>query len=485
MTKFGRLLVPGLAVSFVGALTLLSTGSAVTACSSDEVASTPDAGGDAKATEKVKIGVSIGLSGDLESFGRALSNAMNLAVEEVNEGGGVLGKPLELVVEDDGTDKADKLSATIDRLLGIPVGVIIGPLGSGQVFASHAKIKAAKVVQISPSATAYELNGEGDGKPLFEGEDRYFFRTVPPDDFQAKAVAKFAFAGPASIGDGPDAGSPDGGAATGCRNMAVVHIDDSYGKGLMPLVKAAFEQRGGGATLPATSVFQIPTKKEDFTNASTVVNSVVAANPDCLVLISYETTAGIFLRELATKANQLKPGFFVIGTDGSYTSGLLENARDVPTDKTSKNYAKGMYGTNPDTNPSGRSQFQAYEAKYKNRYAGQAPPPFSANVYDAVVLAALAIQTAGTSTDGTKIRDALRAVSTKPGTTFGPGDLSSALSAARRGEEMDYQGASGDVDFQPNGSVPGGFIIWRVDQPTGQEPVFNTVTRYRGDELGL
>jgi branched-chain amino acid transport system substrate-binding protein len=87
-------------------------------------------------------------------------------------------------------------------------------------------------------------------------------------------------------------------------------------------------------------------------------------------------------------------------------------------------------------------------------------PALPSSVYDAVLLVALAIEQAQ-SLEGPKIRDALFAVS-KGGSTFGPLDYAQAVAAIRRGDDIDYQGASGSCDFDDNGDVLQDEIVWKV-----------------------
>jgi ABC-type branched-subunit amino acid transport system substrate-binding protein len=92
--------------------------------------------------------------------------------------------------------------------------------------------------------------------------------------------------------------------------------------------------------------------------------------------------------------------------------------------------------------------------------------PYTSNEYDAAVLVALAIQQAGGLNDPLKIRDAMFGVSrgvTSSPAVFGPSQVAEALEAILQGQDINYNGASGHVDFTPSGDVVADFIVWQVN----------------------
>ena len=120
---------------------------------------------------------------------------------------------------------------------------------------------------------------------------------------------------------------------------------------------------------------------------------------------------------------------------------------------------RGLMDLSDDPARLNRDRFRAFY--------GEDPIPFSSNQYDAVALLALAIARAG-STDGVAIRDALLEVSGPPSDTGGlvePGALAAGLADVRRGTDVDYQGASGNVNFDALGNVVTAYEIWRYDAP--------------------
>jgi ABC-type branched-subunit amino acid transport system substrate-binding protein len=427
----------------------------------------PDAG------SPITIGVTIALTGDLKGTGVPLQNAVRVAEQQINSYGGVLGRKVVFHVIDDTTDKGNTLRGDVQKLLDEGAVALLGPIGSGQVIEVADQAKPGpfntftrRIIQISGTSTSPDLS------TMQPASDRYFFRTVPNDNLQGKAAAVFAFNGP-----GTEAG------AAGCRKLAIVHNDDSYGNPFSLAVQNEFKKRGGTTVKDQA----IPTDVK--ASYQTELAAVLAASPECMAIIVYDPAGDQFLRELrsAQKANPtvVPPGFFIIGTDGIYTSDLIVNGRTNKADPSSPTVVEGIYGTNPDPNPE-TTQYGDFKNLYLAQFSlEQAQSDLGgqvANFYDAAVLAALAVQKAGGTTDPVKIRDALFDVSRggkgRSAKSYGPAQLGEALAALQKGEEIDYTGASGDVDFDESGDVLGNYIIWKVEN--GQ---FKTVDRITSGAL--
>jgi branched-chain amino acid transport system substrate-binding protein len=132
-----------------------------------------------------------------------------------------------------------------------------------------------------------------------------------------------------------------------------------------------------------------------------------------------------------------------------------------------------MYGTVALTNDPSRPQYNDLVALYVAEVglgAGKTDlDPYTSNQYDAAILTLLAMQAAGTTTDGAAIQKAMFAVSHGRGTSatpYGPADVGDAITALQQGHDINYQGASGDVDFDAQGDVVADFLVWQV-QGTG------------------
>ena len=430
--------------------------------------------GQPSAPAPIVVGVSLGLTKDLASFTAPLRDAIRAAEGEINAGGGLLGRQLRFEVVDDQSDEADIVTGVARRFADERVAAVIGPIGSGQVKATQQLLAEKNIVQITPAATSVEL-ADLQGSP-----DRFLFRTTPADDFQGAAVILLASQPPS--GATGDAGVPAG-EAKPCRRLALAYIDNPYGSSMARVISEKFPKAG------RTVVSQKKLPLQAAGSYAAEVAEIITSGPECLALISYERAGAQFIRDFKASpgyAALAAAGFFFIGTDGIFTQGFLELSRNDPSNDTSPSSAEGVYGTNPDTQP-GTTEYNAFRtifASYFPLKATDDAPPFAANTYDAAILIALAIQKAGSATNRIAIRDALRDVSAAPGTPVTPADVSEALLQLRNGGDVDYKGASGNVDLLANGNVNGGFIVWRAVRDTAtNRVVYRTVGRYTTEAL--
>ncbi|HRG97573.1 MAG TPA: ABC transporter substrate-binding protein [Polyangiaceae bacterium] len=474
--RFARWVSMGGAVASVGWAAAGFLGGAATGGCAPE-------GPAAKPSEPIVIGVSFGLSESLASFTESLQKAVRAAEGQINASGGLLGRPVRFDVVDDRSNNKEYIDGVAQGFIASNVAAVIGPVGSSQVDRIQAALRGRQILLISPSATSTTLTS------IQPAKDRYLFRTVPSDEFQVKALVRLARLGPAGFdapaagdagagdagGDAGDAGPPS---AEACPRMFIVHADNKYGGPMADALEASYP--GPGRQV----VGRVKVAEEVVASYDAVVAQVLAAKPDCLALIQYDDVGGALTRAIdkARRDNPtaLPPRFFLMGTDGVYTSGYLENSRDDKGNPASRNAAEGVYGTNPDTNPPTPeyNEMKNIFTAYFPLKAGEEVPAFVANTYDAAVLIALAIQQAGSATDRVKIRDALFQVS-RGGKAYSPAQLNEALLAIRQGDDVDYNGASGTVDFDDNGNVEGGFIVWKVEK--GQ---FVTAGRIPQKDLG-
>lgn len=424
----------------------------------------------------ILIGVSLGLTKGLAAFAKPLRDSIRAAEGQINASGGVLGRPVTFDVQD---DESDEDKGIVERIANDFVArgavAVIGPIGSQQVVKTQAIYANGNVIQISPSATSTDLtNIQPQG-------ERWLFRTTPADDFQGAAVLLFAKRTPRGLGDAGAPAPVDGGPPATCSKLAIAHVDNAYGSSMADVIAANFPRNGGQI------VAREPLSVKLVGSYADVAARVTKLQPECLALIAYDDVAAPFVRDfkadpgyaaLATK------GFFFIGTDGVYTDGFLLGGRENEADPTSPNVAEGVFGTNPDTQP-GTKEYNEFRTIYSSYFplGAKDAPAFTANTYDAAVLVALAIQRAGTVTDRNAIRQALVEVATAPGRPYTPAQLGDALLAAKQGDDIDYKGASGAVDFEPNGNVKSGFIVWEAYRTAEKTVDYRTVGRFTLEEL--
>jgi len=308
--------------------------------------------------DKIKIGVFAVMSGEAAVYGEAIKKGLDLAADDINSQGGVLGKQIELVYEDTHLDR--KLAVTtVNKFISIDrLPIIISGEGSGATLAAAPVAEQSKTVLMAAIASSPDIKYSGD----------YVFRVVPSDDYQGSAMARLA--------RNLSAGS-----------AAVLYVNDAFGLGITGVFKDDF-----GNILVQESF------ESGITDVRTQLTKIKAANPDVLVIIARAEYPYILqqAQELGLKAKtkiitsaELKEPAFLKAA-GSSAEGVF-----VPFYAESQDYV-------------------GFNEKFKARY-GSDPALFSDYGYDAMKAVALAIEKAG-STNPAKVKDALYKTSFK-GTT--------------------------------------------------------------------
>ncbi|HEY1695083.1 MAG TPA: ABC transporter substrate-binding protein [Polyangiaceae bacterium] len=455
----------------IAAVVWLTTaaGAAAIACNGSRAAA--GGAGDGGPAQGIVVGVVDSLTGGNSGIGIGMSQAIGVAAQQVNRVGILGGVQITFDVRDDTSDPT--VSRTIvQSMLDEGVAGIIGPISSGEVQSVQDLTYAAHVVELTGSATSIFLSAD---QPT---EDRYLFRTAPPDALQGDAITQFLRDGvPLTGADGGDAGTVGG----FCQEAFIVNGLDAYGMSLGNAVLSDFPT----ASARVLGQAEVPTTLQ--TDYGDAASQVVAAHPQCLVLVVYADVGAAFLRTLqasiAADTGHDWSGFRVCGSDGEYDTNFILDGLSDPANPTSSNSAASCYGTAPDTAPS-TPAFATFRDIWRQSYPTTDPPPYAANQYDATLLLALAIAKAGTASDGQAIRDALIDVANPPGTVYGPGEFVDALDALARGEEIDYDGASGDCDFDPSGDVRADYIVWQVvKQQADAGYVFETLGELNANDL--
>ena len=360
----------------------------------------------------LKIGALLSFTGGLSDFGEPIFNGVELAVTEINEAGGVNGQDVELVRGDTGTNP-DQAATDAQRLVDIEgVHGIVGALSSGVTLRVAEQVTGpAGVVQISPASTSPGLTDANDND--------FLFRTTISDAAQGLLLANLA---------------DDAGYGTVCN----VFVNNAYGEGLSDAFTSAFENLGG--TVNAA----VPHEEAQVTYASELAECEGA---DALAAIAYPESAGIFLRE-AVEGDLFENYVFV---DGTKSTAMFDELGWAAFD--------GARGTAPAALPSDADS--SFEERYEAVYGDFPQLPFIKEAYDAVYVIALAAEAAG-STDRTAIRDELRNVANAPGTVIDPGPegFAAAKTALAAGEDINYEGVTGPLEFDSAGDPAVGAIEW-------------------------
>ncbi|OIR00377.1 leucine-, isoleucine-, valine-, threonine-, and alanine-binding protein precursor [mine drainage metagenome] len=373
------------------------------------------AGGPAFAAHQLKIGAVLPLTGELADYGPAAKNGIELAIEQINKAGGVNSAPVDLAVGDDQTSPQAGVDAA-QKLVSVEhVDAILGPMGSG-VFIPVAKTVTipAGIPLISGSATS----------PVISTLDSkgFTFRTVPSDAFQGVALAQVT-------------------KDKGYTSVGVIYVNNDYGKGLADSFQKSFTKAGG----KVTAVVPFEPKQASFRGE---VQKAATGHPQALVLIAY-TGDGVPILKEALES-------------GRFSHFMLSDGMKAPeiVDAIGADYLNGSAGTAAAPLP-GYAAAETFRADYKAKFGQVSPKPYIDTFYDATYVIALAAEKAHSS-NGAKIRDAIKDVTAPDGVKVGPGEFAKAKAAIAQGKKIDYIGASGPVKFDAHGDVGGTFAHWEI-----------------------
>lgn len=369
----------------------------------------------------VRIGMLMPLTGDLSPYGGPMRDGGKLAVEQINDAGGILdNRQIDLIVEDSETSETATVDAASKLIDFHNVPVIIGPAGSGTAMSIIDKCIANKVVQIGSSTTSPDFTEYDD--------DGYFFRTIPSDALQGLAMAKLAI-------------------QENYETASTLVLNNAYGVGFEKVFEEEFEDRGG------TIVNKVK-YDPDATALDSEVSKASEGDPDVIMLVSYPQTGSVILRTAYESAVMEK-------SDWLLSEGLKSDNFPGMVGMSEGSYIiDGFKGTAPDPTVSG-PKYDVFRAAYENRF-NRSPAIFSSNTYDAVAIAALAIQEAGEA-KGSAIRDHVVSVANPPGENVT--ELETAIELLKEGKEINYQGAAGEITFDEHRDVYGKYVQWYVDGP--------------------
>jgi branched-chain amino acid transport system substrate-binding protein len=316
----------------------------------------------AQSKEPVTIGAIEILTGPNNKYGIAIKNGFDLALEEVNKAGGVLGgRPLEIAYEDSAGNKEQAINAARQLIGAKKVSLVLGPTLSNEMFAAGPVVNARKIPIVGTSTTANGITAIGP----------YVFRTSLPEADVVPITLKTAKE------------------KLGVKKVAVLYgNDDAFTKSAYDVMKAALDNLG----IEILTTESFGSKDTDF---SSQLTKIKALNPDAIVVSALvEAGSGILLGK---KALGFPQNVRVIGGNGLNSPKVGEIAGDA---------ADGTLVGSPwfigKPDPANKAFVAAYSAKY-----GSSPDQFAAQAYDTLKLVAKAITAAGDA-DPEKIKDALQ-----------------------------------------------------------------------------
>lgn len=363
------------------------------------------------------VGVLFPESGSLNAIVGALRTPVDMALDEINAAGGVLGNDVDIAAADDGTDDTNLARTGLERLVNSDgINVLLGPASSTLTEALMDDISAADVVACSGSNTAASLEELEDG-------GRYF-GFAPNDNLQGPALAEVI--------------SNDG-----HSRVAILVRNDTYGTGFGNAIEEGLVSSG------IEVVHNEAYDPDSSTGYTADVQAVLDSDPDALALIGFGSDGAQVVSELIEQG--AGPSVLPIYTgDGMKSSSFWESVNSADASAVA-----GIKGTAPAAAPSG------VEHPFAAAYAATGQDTiFSAYYYDCTIATALAVE-AAQSLDADEVAAAVLEV-TSGGTacqTFA--ECKDLLDA---GEDIDYQGASGDLTLNDAGHVvSGAYDVWQYD----------------------
>ena len=318
------------------------------------------------AGDTIRVGEFASLTGSEAAFGNSSHNGTALAVEEINRAGGVLGKQIELITEDNQSKQGESVTIVKKFISRDQVAAVLGEVASGRSLEAAPVCQEAKIPMVSPSSTNPKVTETGD----------YIFRVCFIDPFQGSLLADFAKR------------------TLKARRVAILSdVSAPYSVGLTEFFQKAYLAGGGEVVIEQ----KYASKDKDFRAQLTAIK---AAEPDAIFVPGYYTEAGL----IVAQARQLGITLPVFGGDGWEAPELIQ----IAGPSLENTFYSTHYSPEAD-DPKVKAFVKAYQVKYD----GQTPDAMAALGYDSALVLFDAMKRAG-STDPAKLRDALAATQDFP-----------------------------------------------------------------------
>lgn len=320
------------------------------------------------AQDEIPVGEFASLTGGSASFGQSSHKGTALAIEEINATGGVLGRKLKLITEDDQSQAGQPATIMRKLISQDKVVAVLGEVASSRSLEAAPICQQNKIPMISPASTNQKVTEVGD----------YIFRVCFIDPFQGKVMAKFA-------------------QSKGWKKLGVLtDVKSDYSIGLAQAFKEAVP-KGGGEIVKESSY---GTGDKDF---KAQLTSIKAAKPDAIFIPGYYGEVSL----IGKQARLLGIKVPLLGGDGWVGDSLL---------KVAGSSLDGSFFSCHFSADDKSEAVQGFVKKYKAKYAGETPDDMAALGYDSAMILADAMKRAG-STDGAKLRDAIAATKDHKGIT--------------------------------------------------------------------
>jgi branched-chain amino acid transport system substrate-binding protein len=319
--------------------------------------------------QDIVIGHYGSLTGGTATFGTSTDHGIHLAAEEINAEGGVLGKKIKIVTEDDQSKPEEAVTAVQKLINQNKVVALIGEVASSRSLAAAPIAQRAKIPMLSPASTNPKVTQVGD----------YIFRACFIDPFQGAAMANFAMSHPA----GPKA-----------KRFAILYdVKNDYSIGLREFFINTVKANGG-------DIVANESYGETDIDFKAQLTKIKNANPEAIYCPGYYTEVALICRQ----ARELGLTIPLLGGDGWDSEKTYEIGREA---------VNGCFFTNHYSAEEDRPEVKRFVDAYKKKFNGEVPDAMAILGYDAMKIVADAIKRAG-STKGKALRDALAATKNYP-----------------------------------------------------------------------
>jgi len=363
----------------------------------------------AQEASAIRIGLIIPLTGATSQFGASMAAAAKVAAEEINDAGGVHGRKIEILIEDDQSNPEAAVRAA-HKLIDVDRVVSIG--------GSYASAVTSAIAPLCWESGTVLLTSSGADSITKLPHHGYIFRTSPTVTLQGTRVGEFAV-------------------ELGGKNMFFLGPQTPFAQSYIDIISSIFTKAGGkGAGL----IYE-----DKKTSYRSEVDQALRANPDTIVLGGYVPDTAVVLKDLYRAGYTGKRIGFSFGVNPAILPAVTGDV------------GEGTYSLVP----SASEKSEAYKSLIR-KMNRPSLDSYSCQVFDHVALTALALANAAPgAVNGTIVRDNIRAISQDPQGAI-TDVVPAALKAIAANQNVNYDGPSGPLDFAENGDVKG--VFFRYEQ---------------------
>lgn len=318
-------------------------------------------------SQTLKIGLATPLTGTSAQDGQSIQNGVNLAVKLCNEAGGINGKQVEVVAEDDKGDSSEAATVANKLAQDEDILAIVGHFNSSCTLAGAPIYNQAGVVEVSPGSSAASVTDAGD----------YTFRVITTDAVQGDFLADWCVN------------------ELGYTNIAILYENSDYGLGLADVAEEATTALG--ATVVIKDAYEV-----GATDFSTVLTKVANADPDVLIIGGLYNETALIAKQ---KGNYGLEDLQIMGVDAIFSNALIDLGGDAVN-----GIKLTSYFSADSENEVSKAFVEAYEAEYN-----ETPGTYAAYAYDAALIVLDAIENGGE--DRASVQSYMASLQDFPGAT--------------------------------------------------------------------